>query len=650
MLFPVYAVQDPPPFRALIVQPTYDTVKQDRILGSLENASSGQLVEDALRRLGISDITVVKFGASDVSSPADATRDAIRYFLTKQTQAGGRLFVYFAGHGQQIPDDNGYPDEADGEDEAWVMPLGKEEDAHKYIRDDELTDWVEEASDKIGLGEGTARLMILSDSCHSGTMIDELVRDFERNTTAVPAVFGLRPDNLFDRGLVYIASSSSGALTKFTLIGDKRDESGGMYAGPLALALSDEVAESGQAHFGYAGELFEYLRSRTLVTGQHPILFGRRESPLFNRQTTLVSSEPPMIAIRHREDKTLLALNAGELDGIRIGMKVRLVPNTLQGAEPIEAQVIDTSLRAAFLKCDGTDLLATSYAVSLPQTESEVGFALTVSAPASLKGSLGRIPGIHLVPEHGRIIVQEVEGKFRVVHERLPIPKVGHRLIYDSLTGGQVERLIKHLWRWERLIAINRDSGGENVLKLSWVQAETLESQVEAVALQQNFVELFDEERLNLLIRPRGNSAKWYCYAFAIDADGGFEMLNSHSDRLSVFPEHALALRDRWTRLIDGLDKSRSWRDGDFIKVIASREPLDASMFEEAIALPAPRREPLEGVGQPEAGARLRPLDRGSDFATQTVEVVAVDGVRGSRRPNSQVRSLPSAGIGRRIR
>jgi hypothetical protein len=650
VLFPIVAFQEPPPFRVLIVQPTYDIAKRDRGLGSLENAASGQLVEDALRKLGISNITVIKFGAGDAASPATAMRQAIKTFLIEQSRPGERLIVYYTGHGQQIADDNGARDEADGEDEAWVMPLGTDEEEHEHIRDDELTEWVEQASDKIGLGEGTARLLILSDSCHSGTMIDERVDATGNEAAAIPAAPGASDENLFDRGLVYIASSSSGALTKFAFIGEKRGEAIGFRAGPIALALHDEVVESGAAHFGYAGELFEFLRSRALSLGQHPILFGRRGSPLFNAEAALIAADPPMLATRHREEKSILALNAGELDGIRVGMAVRLVPSTQQDAKPVDAQVTDTSLRSAFLRVEGLELTATSFVASLVQSDAEHEVAVTVSAPSALRGRLGRLPGVYLVPEHGRITVHEEGGRYRVVHEGIPIPKADYRLVYEGLNEAQVERLVRRLWLWERLILINSDSDQMNGLNLSWVNSETIESHAEAVALERNFVELFDEERLDLMIRPSGNWAKWYCYAIAIDAEGGFELLNIQSDRLSVFPEHALALRGRWTRLIDGLDKSRRWSEGDFIKVITSREPLDASMFVEIGELPAPRREPLGPGSHSGPRSRLARVESGADYATQEISVMAIDGVRGSRRPSSQVRPLPLAEVGRRIR
>lgn len=66
----------------------------------------------------------------------------------------GILLLTYSGHGGQIPDVNG--DEADGKDETWVM-------YDRQLIDDELYNlW-----NQFSTG---SRLVVLSDSCHSGTV------------------------------------------------------------------------------------------------------------------------------------------------------------------------------------------------------------------------------------------------------------------------------------------------------------------------------------------------------------------------------------------------------------------------------------------------------------------------------------------------
>jgi hypothetical protein len=69
-------------------------------------------------------------------------------------EENGILLITYSGHGGQIPDANG--DEADGKDETWVL-------YDRQLIDDELYNlW-----NQFSTG---ARLVVLSDSCHSGTV------------------------------------------------------------------------------------------------------------------------------------------------------------------------------------------------------------------------------------------------------------------------------------------------------------------------------------------------------------------------------------------------------------------------------------------------------------------------------------------------
>jgi metacaspase-1 len=78
----------------------------------------------------------------------DAIGDA-----AKQLKAGDILFVSYSGHGGQVPDTNG--DEEDRKDETWCL-------FDRQLIDDELYAlWSQFAAD--------VRILVLSDSCHSGS-------------------------------------------------------------------------------------------------------------------------------------------------------------------------------------------------------------------------------------------------------------------------------------------------------------------------------------------------------------------------------------------------------------------------------------------------------------------------------------------------
>lgn len=86
-----------------------------------------------------------------------ATRAAVLAAMraaAKSLKSGDFFFVSYSGHGGQVPDRN--RDETDGQDETWCLYDGQ-------LIDDEL--YVELARFAAGV-----RVLVLSDSCHSGTV------------------------------------------------------------------------------------------------------------------------------------------------------------------------------------------------------------------------------------------------------------------------------------------------------------------------------------------------------------------------------------------------------------------------------------------------------------------------------------------------
>lgn len=91
---------------------------------------------------------------------AAATRDAVLGAIdhaAEKLTPGDILFLSYSGHGGQVPDWNGAEDEIDNQDETWCL-------YDKQLIDDELY----QAWSKFREG---VRIIVLSDSCHSGTMI-----------------------------------------------------------------------------------------------------------------------------------------------------------------------------------------------------------------------------------------------------------------------------------------------------------------------------------------------------------------------------------------------------------------------------------------------------------------------------------------------
>lgn len=88
-------------------------------------------------------------GQATVQAVSTAIKDA-----AKALKAGDFFFITYSGHGSQVPDKNG--DEKDKQDETWCL-------FDRMIVDDELAAlW---AGFKAGV-----RILVLSDSCHSGSV------------------------------------------------------------------------------------------------------------------------------------------------------------------------------------------------------------------------------------------------------------------------------------------------------------------------------------------------------------------------------------------------------------------------------------------------------------------------------------------------
>jgi len=83
-------------------------------------------------------------------------------WLVKDACLGDRLFFYFAGHGEQVFDQDG--DEDDGMDES-ILPVDHQGDVNQDIVDDEI---FEAMVKPLPMG---CKLTALIDCCHSGTLL-----------------------------------------------------------------------------------------------------------------------------------------------------------------------------------------------------------------------------------------------------------------------------------------------------------------------------------------------------------------------------------------------------------------------------------------------------------------------------------------------
>jgi hypothetical protein len=103
--------------------------------------------------------TAIKVLTNEQATAANIEKE-FRHWLIEGTQPGDRVFFLYAGHGSQLPDDNG--DEEDGLDETIAPYDVNPETGSGEIRDDVFDELIAQLSGR--------RAVLVFDSCHSGTI------------------------------------------------------------------------------------------------------------------------------------------------------------------------------------------------------------------------------------------------------------------------------------------------------------------------------------------------------------------------------------------------------------------------------------------------------------------------------------------------
>jgi hypothetical protein len=116
--------------------------------------------------------------ATQLLLTAAATAEAVQGALSRAAatlKSGDTLLITYSGHGGQVPDTN--DDEPDGQDETWAL-------YDRELVDDELYElWAQFAPG--------VRIVVFSDSCHSGTVTRAL--PFYQGIKAQKAPKGRKP-------------------------------------------------------------------------------------------------------------------------------------------------------------------------------------------------------------------------------------------------------------------------------------------------------------------------------------------------------------------------------------------------------------------------------------------------------------------------
>lgn len=146
------------------------------------NGWNGQLQACEADALDMRDIATARGFSPTVLLTKEATAQTVTDALNSaaaELDAGDMLLLTYSGHGGQVPDMHGGDEGADAKDETWVL-------YDRMLVDDELYAlW--------GAFKRGVRILVLSDSCHSGSVVRQALNALAANPATRALVGGDTP-------------------------------------------------------------------------------------------------------------------------------------------------------------------------------------------------------------------------------------------------------------------------------------------------------------------------------------------------------------------------------------------------------------------------------------------------------------------------
>jgi Caspase domain len=243
-------------------------------------------------------------------------------WLINGTRPGDRVFFYYAGHGSYLRDNDG--DEEDGYDET-IVPYDALRKGQGMIRDDQFARWIVELPGR--------RIVMVFDSCHSGTISRWFGRSGEKDETAryiIPHESELRERGR-NRLLLEVSDGKIGELGSISAQSDTLIISAagamqtahsmtvnGQWHGALTYALI-EAYGSGNGNSSQIGQLKGALKNRIAGWQKDKRLNGN-QAPEFELSSKRLEAEPifgswervPQVALVNPHSKLRITLRASE--------------------------------------------------------------------------------------------------------------------------------------------------------------------------------------------------------------------------------------------------------------------------------------------------------------------------------------------------
>jgi hypothetical protein len=150
---------------ALVIGINYVKTPEIRLNGCCKDAYN--IKEILQNRFGFLDnnITILTDETANIAKEPNTSNieEEFRKLVDKASKNGKFIVIFYSGHGTQTPDEQGKDFEIDGKDECWVLSDFR---SKGYFTDDKLKS---QLLDKLGRD---INVLVISDSCHSGSMAD----------------------------------------------------------------------------------------------------------------------------------------------------------------------------------------------------------------------------------------------------------------------------------------------------------------------------------------------------------------------------------------------------------------------------------------------------------------------------------------------
>ncbi len=130
-------------------------------LGSERDAD--EVERFAIEKLGFKPASIRKLKGAQATSQRIANE--VRQWLIEGTKPGDRVFLYYSGHGSYLRDDDA-DEKGDGYDET-IVAYDADPTGRGMIRDDQFARWIADLAGR--------RIVMIFDSCHSGTISRDIV-------------------------------------------------------------------------------------------------------------------------------------------------------------------------------------------------------------------------------------------------------------------------------------------------------------------------------------------------------------------------------------------------------------------------------------------------------------------------------------------